>query len=112
MTTPKLDQLPIVRKEDIETYVDTYKTKEIEDFIGKYKMGKPIGGSTMGDLNLCIPGIMSICSAADIKKTDQRVSTQGQCDFFEKARFVNKCMYEVFEEFCGNVEAQRAAKGN
>jgi hypothetical protein len=100
------EQLPLP-----DNYYKNYKEIETEDFIDEYKIEKPMGGQTMGGINLCISGTMSECSAANIEKTKEKLNTQKGCKFFEKARFANRCMYEVYESFCWNTSAQRAVKG-
>jgi hypothetical protein len=100
------EQFPLPDK-----YYKAYKERETEYFIDEYKIGKPVGGCTVGDKNLCISGTMSECSAANIEKTKEKLNTQKECKFFEKARFANRCMYEVYESFCWNTLAQRATKG-
>ena len=47
---------------------------------------------------------MSICVAKD--HTEQET-----CTFYEKARFENRCMYFIFDEYCDCLKAQVDSEG-
>ncbi len=48
----------------------------------------------------CKQEAMAVCTAGS-------KAEQTNCIFYEKASFENRCMYEVFGEFCDNVKAQQ-----
>lgn len=54
---------------------------------------------------LCVPGLMSTCACSGSHE-DQKV-----CGQYEKATHEHRCMYEVFDRFCDNTDAQYTARG-
>jgi hypothetical protein len=50
-------------------------------------------------VSFCKSGMMSVCVAASD-------SEQNRCDFYEKSRLKNKCMYFIFDEYCDCLKAQ------
>ncbi|MEA2081080.1 MAG: hypothetical protein U9P00_14755 [Pseudomonadota bacterium] len=65
----------------------------------------------MADYNHCLSGGsgMSKCSACDLKDKD-KIIHQKKCNFYKKTSFANNCRWEVFGEYCWNIEAQDASK--
>lgn len=55
------------------------------------------------EVSLCKQGMMSTCSAENIKG-------QKKCKFYEKASYENRCMYFMFNEYCDCLEAQEFIK--
>ena len=66
---------------------------------GKYRQNRR-------DVNFCIPGILSKCSAG-ITWTEQKI-----CKFAVKSDYANKCMYfiESIDGHCDCPDAQKDAK--
>ena len=54
------------------------------------------------ETSFCKRDLMSVCTACS---QDQ----QKECAFFQKATSADRCMYFVFNEFCGNLAAQSQA---
>jgi hypothetical protein len=53
-------------------------------------------------VSFCKRDIMSVCTAAsDVE--------QNRCQFYEKSRLKNKCMYFIFDEYCDCLKAQMDA---
>ena len=71
---------------------------------------KSPGGCTMGDVNHCvISGVMSVCSATNLRIKEDKLNTQEKCKYFIKASYEQRCMWETFEEYCWSIKAQSAA---
>lgn len=51
------------------------------------------------EVSLCKQGMMSTCSAENIKG-------QEKCKFYEKASYENRCMYFMFDKYCDCLKAQ------
>lgn len=74
------------------------------------------GIQSMSDtkINHCIPngtGGMSVCAACKLRDSSKKVDSQKLCDFYDKARFHERCCYETFGEYCWSTKAQDAQKG-
>ena len=50
-------------------------------------------------VNLCKKGMMSVCTATDDAE-------QSKCEFYERSSIKNRCMYFIFDEYCGCLKAQ------
>lgn len=50
-------------------------------------------------VSFCKSGMMSVCMAASDTE-------QNGCEFYEKSRLRNKCMYFIFDEYCDCLKAQ------
>ena len=58
---------------------------------------------TYSKANMCnTDGPVSFCRVA--KKS---IDVQSSCTYFEKARYADRCMYLVFDEYCDNLYAQK-----
>jgi len=53
-------------------------------------------------VSFCKRDIMSICTASNDTE-------QNRCEFYEKSRLRNKCMYFIFDEYCDCLKAQMNA---
>ena len=53
-------------------------------------------------VNFCKKEQMSICTAGGRK-------AQSSCNFYEKSRFAERCMYFIFDEYCDSLSAQVSA---
>jgi len=54
-------------------------------------------------VSFCRKDIMSACTASDYTE-------QTKCEFYEKSRSRNQCMYFIFDEYCDCLKAQMKAK--
>jgi hypothetical protein len=54
------------------------------------------------EINFCKRAKMCVCSASDQKQ-------QGDCLFYEKSQYANRCMYFIFGEYCDCLKAQLSA---
>ena len=53
-------------------------------------------------VNFCRQEQMSICTTGGQK-------AQSSCNFYEKSRFAERCMYFIFDEYCDSLGAQISA---
>ena len=55
----------------------------------------------------------STCYACHYNDDKSKIQCQKACNFFRKASFNERCMWETFGEFCGSTKAQddKKAKG-
>lgn len=53
----------------------------------------------MGPVSLCVSGVMSECSAENVKE-------QEKCQFFKKCKTNNRCFFNKMDDFCDCIEAQ------
>ena len=97
-----------------ETVKNLYK----KEFSGSWEPPKDLfdihpkspGGCTMGDVNHCVSnGGMSVCSATNLRIKEEKLNTQEKCKHFIKASHEQRCMWEVFGEYCWSIKAQNAA---
>jgi hypothetical protein len=54
-------------------------------------------------VNYCKREHMSICTADNQKQ-------QVGCNYYEKSRYADRCMYFIFDEFCDCLTAQMNAR--
>ncbi len=55
-------------------------------------------------VNFCQSEQISVCTAGN-------QAEQKGCDFYERARNADRCMYFIFEEYCDSLSAQLGAAG-
>ncbi len=53
-------------------------------------------------VSFCKREMMSVCTAVSDAE-------QNGCEFYEKSRLRNKCMYFIFDEYCDCLKAQMNA---
>lgn len=116
-----IQQLPIPKNMISEELSEAYqKTKFFTKNRAKYKyrdefqynFDEPLGGRTMGNKNHCVlTGGMSICDTTSLRKKEEKIKCQEECEFFIKASFDSRCMFEVYGEYCWSTKAQDKAKG-
>lgn len=81
----------------------------------EYKHGgkpiMPIIPTTKEAINHClVDSLMSICDATNLRNSNEKYEAQKKCDHFMKATQEDRCMFEVYKEYCWNHKAQIAAK--
>lgn len=81
--------------------------RELYETTGPKKYRGTIMAPTSGHTNLCIKDIMSRCGA--VEKTNSNLdkhACQKTCTYYIKATQAERCLFEVFEEYCWSITAQ------
>ena len=63
-----------------------------------------MGGNLNEKKNYCKTNLMSVCTAKDSEE-------RKECEFHEKSRIRDKCMFYIFDEYCDCLKAQIDSRG-